>query len=708
MAEKTIFYINNFEVDVSRSILIKDGHQTQVEPKVLKVLLLLAQRQNKVVTHQEIMAHVWQGTDVVPNALQRCIAILRKELGDDAKSPRIIKTHPRIGYRLLAEVRWQEQPARLSVSEILAKDKNARIKTRAGLMLILAVSLLIVLASVFWLDNKRNHGSLKTQYTKVKPITQTDAHESHVIYSPDTQYLIFNRYAGLCKGHIWARHLESGKESQLTSQPGNFGELSFTGGGRELVFAANNQCDKTANYQEADVSKQSCWSLATLDFSLSLTASQDPVFRYQCQADSLKTPKALPNHQYVFLQFDSGRYRLMHYNDLSKTVKPFYTSQNQYIYHFDYDPENRRFAVFSQDDELNTILELLNESGQVYRREIIKLTAEMSRYQRLSGNFEPQGEYLLAVSNNRLYKISFDGQLQLIQTPTPNLISVVKHPIKDTLLAIQGKKDLDVAKLTLAEENSEQINDDLNSVVLPFSSIARSFAQEHYALFQPEGERVAFISDRSGSDQLWIWHHNTASQLSYVTHQSKIESFSWSPDGTRLAWAANDKLLISDLNGNIQTFNLSKPVYTVLSWYQDNQFLVLLNDPQPSGLYHLDIEKNELTQFGVNLVEGAWVVQDQIVYRDTTGAVFIRSLDADKKENKRLSNLNGKAAFVAEPFIYHVDKNSFMLNQYDLEGQRIKPIIRLKEMAWKVTGLKGDELLLTQFISVNQDIMMLE
>lgn len=94
MTEKTIFYITDFQIDLSRSSLIKGDHETQVEPKVLKVLYLLAQRQNEVVTHKEIMQHVWQGSEVVPSALQRCIAILRKELGDDAKSPTIIATHP--------------------------------------------------------------------------------------------------------------------------------------------------------------------------------------------------------------------------------------------------------------------------------------------------------------------------------------------------------------------------------------------------------------------------------------------------------------------------------------------------------------------------------------------------------------------------------------------------------------------------------------
>ena len=68
MKDTTTFYIADHQIDLARSVVIKGEQQTQVEPKVLKVLLLLAQRQNEVVTHKEIMERVWQGTEVVPNA----------------------------------------------------------------------------------------------------------------------------------------------------------------------------------------------------------------------------------------------------------------------------------------------------------------------------------------------------------------------------------------------------------------------------------------------------------------------------------------------------------------------------------------------------------------------------------------------------------------------------------------------------------------
>jgi len=249
---------------------------------------------------------------------------------------------------------------------------------------------------------------------------------------------------------------------------------------------------------------------------------------------------------------------------------------------------------------------------------------------------------------------------------------------------------------------------ELNSQLLPFTSFARSSAQERRALYQPYGERIAFISDRSGQDQLWLWHEGQAAQFSFGPSQSSIDNFSWSPDGKYLAWVSNDGLAIADLKGEVQLFNTDKPLYSVLSWYTENQLLVLVNDPEPGGLYRLDINKHKLSAFDINQVEAAWVNHDQLFYSNVNAEVFTRPLNKDKSESKRLAGLNGKALFINEHSIYSVDKNSFILNQFTLQGELLKPVMPLNSLAWKVTDLKDNQLLLSQFIAINHDIVMLE
>ncbi len=706
MTKQNIFFITDFQIDLSRSVVIQGEHETQVEPKVLQVLYLLAKHQNEVVTHKEIMDHVWQGTEVVPNALQRCIAILRKVLNDNAKSPTIIATHPRIGYRLLAEVSWRslsEQPKGIEPSAV---ENNQIVKTskKYATKPIITLTILIFITAIaaFWPTFQSKH------YTQINQLTQTDSHESHALFSPNAEYVVFNRYAGACKSHLWAKHLLNGKESQLTSTPGYYGAMSFTTDGREVVFAAKKYCDLSHDKLIERAKEQLCWNIATLDFSQALSAPKSPVFRHQCQAERIENPKALPNHQYAFLQYDNERYQLMKYDDLGKKLTSFYASEDLYIYHFDYDPLHKRFAIMTRDKHFNNVLVILDEAGQIISSERIRLLQGMNKNLYFSANFEPQGKYLLAISNNRLYKINFNGQIQAIKTPENNLISVVKHPKNNNLLAVTGQKDIDIAKITLGDQKLTRPSLALNSQKLPFTSFSRSAGQERNAQYQPFGDHIAFVSDRSGRDQIWLWHKEQASQLSFVSTQTNIHNFSWSPDGKQLASVTDDKLAITDLNGKIKTFDTEKPLFSVLAWYAENQLLVTLNDPAPKGLYHLDLKKNKLSPFGVNQVGAAWVHQNQLLYAKDNGEVYTRSLDIKNTESKQLPELNGNALFIHQEFIYSVDQSSHVLNKYTLQGEFIKPVMPLKATAWKVSGLRGNQLLLSQFIAINHDIVLLK
>jgi non-specific serine/threonine protein kinase len=80
------------------------GGTLHLEPKVMNVLVCLAELAGDVVTHDQFIARVWRGRIVSDEVLSRCISLLRTRLGDDPREPRYIQTVPKIGYRLLTPV----------------------------------------------------------------------------------------------------------------------------------------------------------------------------------------------------------------------------------------------------------------------------------------------------------------------------------------------------------------------------------------------------------------------------------------------------------------------------------------------------------------------------------------------------------------------------------------------------------------------------
>ena len=92
--------------------LVRDGEEeTHLEPKVMDVFVLLASHEGEVVNRDQLVDAVWDGRPVTDEVITRSIAVLRRNLGDDAKSPQFIETLPRRGYRVMLPVKLPEAVA---------------------------------------------------------------------------------------------------------------------------------------------------------------------------------------------------------------------------------------------------------------------------------------------------------------------------------------------------------------------------------------------------------------------------------------------------------------------------------------------------------------------------------------------------------------------------------------------------------------------
>jgi len=81
--------------------------RVRVKPKSMEVLLALARRPREVCSRRELLAEVWKGVWVGEEILSQAISQLRRAFGDDFRSPEVIETVPRRGYRLLVVPRMR-------------------------------------------------------------------------------------------------------------------------------------------------------------------------------------------------------------------------------------------------------------------------------------------------------------------------------------------------------------------------------------------------------------------------------------------------------------------------------------------------------------------------------------------------------------------------------------------------------------------------
>ncbi|WP_372013809.1 winged helix-turn-helix domain-containing protein [Pseudoxanthomonas sp. 10H] len=88
------------------------GRVVQVEPKVMQVLVLMAQRPGAVISRETFLDTVWAGTIADDYLLNRAVSELRKVFDDDPQAPRYIETIRKGGYRLVAPI----APARVAAA----------------------------------------------------------------------------------------------------------------------------------------------------------------------------------------------------------------------------------------------------------------------------------------------------------------------------------------------------------------------------------------------------------------------------------------------------------------------------------------------------------------------------------------------------------------------------------------------------------------
>ena len=148
-----------FELDLEARELRKSGIPIKLQPQPFKVLALLASRGGKVVTREELHAHIW-GRDTfvdLEKGLGFCIGQIRAVLSDNAATPRYIETLPRLGYRFIAPVcQLEAASASTDVSPLVAPSSGgpapARPRSARFLWRVVAgvVAILLGVAYVAW------------------------------------------------------------------------------------------------------------------------------------------------------------------------------------------------------------------------------------------------------------------------------------------------------------------------------------------------------------------------------------------------------------------------------------------------------------------------------------------------------------------------------------------------------------------------------
>jgi len=139
----------------------------------------------------------------------------------------------------------------------------------------------------------------------------------------------------------------------------------------------------------------------------------------------------------------------------------------------------------------------------------------------------------------------------------------------------------------------------------------------------PNGRWIAYTSDESKEEEIWLFDRESGATRQLTTHPSFKTIADFSPDSSRLAWVANNRLFVTAVESGATTelgYNLAGG-YTVSGWSPDGQWLVYTkrDRDQNADVFLMEVD----TRAEHNLTPNPWNDGRGLITPDGTRVVFI-------------------------------------------------------------------------------------
>ncbi|HOO71348.1 MAG TPA: hypothetical protein PK926_06260 [Spirochaetota bacterium] len=284
---------------------------------------------------------------------------------------------------------------------------------------------------------------------------------------------------------------------------------------------------------------------------------------------------------------------------------------------------------------------LLNEEFRFGTGKEIPLTVESSVER--DGIITPDGKFLIYSSDRQdgnfdlyLRRISDITQVRITVHPSAD-ISPSLSPDGRTLAFISTREDpegdvylADIDPESIIEEAEKKDILDYKLKSVNISSLREKdtgsvrLVSDHDPVWSPNGSRIAFSSNRSGSENIWLIDRNGKNAVQVTRDGGVYPCFS--PDGGRIVYISyknsrSGDLCIHDLTSNRETFvpapgritmypvfmSGNEIIYTAIERDSDGNGALDLRDA--ARLYYIDLKKNQsypLTLPSQSCFAGRW------------------------------------------------------------------------------------------------------
>ncbi len=529
------FFVDVWLVQPRRNQISKGATVLELEPKVMRVLACLAYQAGAVLSREELMQAVWPGLVVGEKSLAGAISKLRKAFEDDPYHPRVIKTVSKRGYMLIAPVTRPATPVAraysgdnvpevvLSLPPATPAASSKRVRSKRGTVIALGLVLVLVGGGLLWgMQVMTRSTPPRAQATL---LTSYPGHEINPALAPDGDTVVF-AWTGT-EGDNWDLYIQQpGTETPLrrTEDPAYDLQPAWSPDGSQIAFMRFTEED-CGLYVMAALAGPArpvgpcagrIWPGSSVFFKPNLSWSPDGqslVFSYR---ESIQDPLGL--YQLSLETLERRR--------LTSPPDGFWGD-----YDASWAPDGQRIAFTRRQG---------GGSADLYVYALASETVERLTYDYrslLGHDWTPDSQHLVFSSER-------DGTYNLWRIPTtggePEWVPAVGWNVKAPSLAREGAAGM-VYENWFYDNNIWRLS--LRGAATDTPPEAQRFIastlREIHPQYSPDGAHVAFVSNRSGSYEVWMADSTGANPLQLTTMEGPIVGVpQWSPDGLHLVFEA--------------------------------------------------------------------------------------------------------------------------------------------------------------------------
>ncbi|MGQ9916138.1 MAG: winged helix-turn-helix domain-containing protein [Bryobacteraceae bacterium] len=527
METHPVYRFGPFRLDAAAKVLFRGDQPLHLTRKAVETLIVLAARSPEVATKEEILSAVWPDRIVDEANLAQNIAVIRKALGASPGDPAYIETFPSRGYRLVGPV-TVDLPNELSEASIpqstVQPDGSGwpsgvhpgrRIRSAAVGMLALS-GLVILLVVVL-----RRGGP--DAVLSVAPVTRLAGKEYQPAISPDGSAVAFVwQESERALPGIWVQKIGEPTPRQLSAPGFSWSSPAWSPDGKRIAcLRLGVSSGEIVILPVEGGAPEIVAPVLPTRFGLTyphLDWSQDGEWLAVDDTPSLSQPLSI-----FLVNLRTGEKRRL--------------TQPEELIIGDVAPR------FSPDGKTIAFIRAFHRSYQeVFTVPVSGGTPRQwtSDSRMVTGvDWSPDG-LLAGSSRGGFYRI---WRLKAGKDPSPTGI-YGEFPIQFSYSPRAARL---VYSLVQNDPNIWQL---VFSPSLQWRRIAASSGQDASPQYSPDGRRIAFRSDRTGEEQIWVCDSAGGNPVQVTGGKGRPSVPRWSPDGKRLVFndAATTEMFLAEEN----------------------------------------------------------------------------------------------------------------------------------------------------------------